>query len=49
MARCKIGIIVSLGKKLGTPLNTIEAGWKTNLEVRPEKDWEKLLGRAISK
>ena len=43
-----VNAIVSLGKKLGTPLNTIEAGWKTNLEVRPEKDWEKLLGRAIS-
>ena len=30
------------------PLNTIEAGWKTNLEVRPEKDWEKKIGRAVS-
>tara|TARA_E500000331_G_C17224032_1_gene699496 strand:+ start:911 stop:1732 length:822 start_codon:yes stop_codon:yes gene_type:complete len=30
------------------PLNTVEAGWKTNLEVRPEKDWEKKIGRAIS-
>ena len=30
------------------PLNTIEAGWKTNLEVRPEKDWEKDKGRAVS-
>ena len=30
------------------PLNTIEAGWETNLEVRPEKDWEKDKGRAVS-
>jgi len=30
------------------PLNTIEAGWQTNLEVRPEKDWEKDKGRAVS-
>ena len=22
--------------------------WKTNLKVRPEKDWEKLKGRAVS-
>ena len=28
-------------------LNTIEGGWKTNLKVRPEKDWEKLKGRAV--
>jgi nucleotide sugar dehydrogenase len=30
------------------PLNTVEAGWKTNLEVRPEKDWEADKGRAVS-
>ena len=29
-------------------LNTIEGGWKTNLEVRPERDWEKDKGRAVS-
>lgn len=27
--------------------NVLEGVWKTNLEVRPEKDWEKLKGRAI--
>jgi len=21
--------------------------WKTNLEVRPERDWEQLVGRAV--
>lgn len=29
-------------------LNTIEGGWKTNLEIRPERDWEKSKGRAVS-
>ena len=29
-------------------MNVIEGAWKTNLKVRPEKDWEQLLGRAIS-
>ena len=37
-----------MARELGTPLNTIEAGWKTNLEVRPEQDWNKLKGRAVS-
>jgi 3-hydroxyacyl-CoA dehydrogenase len=29
--------------------HTLEAAWKTNLRVRPEKDWEQLIGRAITK
>jgi hypothetical protein len=29
-------------------MHTIEGGWITNLEVRPEKDWEKMKGRAVS-
>ena len=29
-------------------LNTIIGGWKTNLEVRPEKDWERKVGRSVS-
>jgi len=28
--------------------NILEASWKTNLEVRPEKDWENLKGRAVT-
>ncbi len=30
------------------PVNVLMGAWQTNLKVRPEKDWEKLLGRAIS-
>jgi 3-hydroxyacyl-CoA dehydrogenase len=28
-------------------VNTIKGAWKTNLQVRPEKDWEQLKGRAV--
>jgi UDPglucose 6-dehydrogenase len=43
-----VNALVTLGKQLGTPMNTIEAGWKTNLEVRPEQDWNESKGRAVS-
>tara|TARA_B100000212_G_scaffold338421_1_gene314927 strand:- start:642 stop:1502 length:861 start_codon:yes stop_codon:yes gene_type:complete len=29
------------------PPNVLEGVWKTNLKVRPEKDWENLKGRAV--
>ena len=29
-------------------LNTIKGGWTTNLQVRPERDWEADKGRAVS-
>ena len=45
-----VNAITSLGRELGVPLNTIEAGWKTNLEVRPEQDWYDLgEGKAVTK
>ena len=45
-----VNAITSLGRKLGVPLNTLEAGWKTNLEVRPEQDWHDLgEGKAVTK
>ena len=28
-------------------IHTIKGAWATNLEVRPEKDWEELKGRAV--
>ena len=27
----------------------LETSWTTNLKQRPDKDWEQLLGRAITK
>ena len=45
-----VNAITSLGRELGVPLNTLEAGWKTNLEVRPEQDWHDLgEGKAVTK
>ena len=43
-----INALISLGKELKINLNVIEGAWKTNLSVRPKKDWEKLKGRAVS-
>ena len=43
-----INAFISLAKKNNINMNVLEAAWKTNLEVRPEKDWEKLKGRAVS-
>jgi hypothetical protein len=34
---------------LGLNLNVIEGAWETNLQFRPEKDWEKLEGRSVVK
>jgi len=33
--------------KAGVPANTLVGAWNTNLNVRPEKDWEELKGRAV--
>lgn len=43
-----VNALITLGKELDTPMNTLEAGWKTNLEVRPQEDWKDLKGRAVS-
>ena len=29
-------------------MNVLKGAWETNLKVRPERDWEKLKGRAVS-
>jgi len=43
-----IQAIISLGEELGIDMAVLKGAWKTNLKVRPEKDWEQLKGRAIS-
>jgi UDPglucose 6-dehydrogenase len=43
-----INALITLGKELGVNMNTLEAAWETNLEVRPEQDWKDLKGRAVS-
>jgi len=44
-----IQAMINLGKSLNLELETLNGAWKTNLNVRPEKDWEKLEGRAVVK
>ena len=44
-----IQAIINYGNELGLNMNTLKGAWNTNLEVRPERDWEKLEGRAIIK
>ena len=44
-----IQALISFGKQLNLELPTLEGAWETNLLVRPERDWEKLEGRAIVK
>jgi len=44
-----VNAIINFAKEHGVSMNTIEGGWNTNVEVRPERDWEKMEGRAVSK
>jgi nucleotide sugar dehydrogenase len=44
-----IQAMINLGESLGLKLETLSGAWETNLNVRPEKDWEKLEGRAVVK
>jgi len=44
-----INAMIYVSKKLGVDSMILNAAWKKNLEVRPEKDWEALIGRAVSK
>ena len=43
-----VNALLSFSKKHSLELNTILGGWKTNLQIRPEKDWEKKEGRSVS-
>ena len=42
-----IQALIKFSKSLNIDSKVLEAAWETNLKVRPEKDWEKLKGRAI--
>jgi nucleotide sugar dehydrogenase len=44
-----INAFMSMAEDLGIKIPTIKGAWETNLNVRPEKDWEKLEGRAVVK
>ena len=42
-----IQALISYGDSIGVDLSVLKGAWKTNLKVRPEKDWERLKGRAV--
>lgn len=39
--------LLHVATQLGVDAKVLKAVWAKNLEVRPEKDWEKLKGRAV--
>ena len=43
-----IQALIKFGDLNGVDMNVLKGAWKTNLHVRPERDWEKLKGRAVS-
>ena len=44
-----IQAFIEYSKSLGLEASVLQGAWQTNLTVRPERDWENLVGRAISK
>lgn len=43
-----VNALINFAKEINIELNSIKGGWITNLNVRPEKDWEKKYGRSVS-
>lgn len=43
-----IQALIKFGEQNKVDMNVLKGAWKTNLTVRPEKDWENLKGRAVS-
>ena len=43
-----INALIHFANEAGVAPLVLDAVWKKNLEVRPEKDWENLKGRAVS-
>ena len=44
-----INAMICVAQSMDVDPKVLKAAWQKNLEVRPERDWEKLIGRAISK
>jgi UDP-glucose 6-dehydrogenase len=42
-----INALIALAESLGVDPKVMKAAWAKNLEVRPEKDWEQMKGRAV--
>jgi UDPglucose 6-dehydrogenase len=44
-----LNALMVVAKSLGIDPKVMSGAWQKNLEVRPQRDWEKLGGRAVSK
>ena len=42
-----LNAMIKKAEELGVDPKVMRAVWAKNLEVRPERDWEKLIGRAV--
>jgi len=42
-----LNALLSVARRMDTSRAVLEGAWKTNLQVRPERDWEQLKGRAV--
>jgi UDPglucose 6-dehydrogenase len=42
-----INALIAVAFELGVDPKILRAAWEKNLEVRPERDWEKMKGRAV--
>jgi UDPglucose 6-dehydrogenase len=43
-----LNALIDLSKNIDINCKVLKAVWEKNLEVRPEKDWELLKGRAVT-
>ena len=43
-----LNALIKVAEELNTEPKVLKSVWEKNLEVRPEKDWEQLKGRAVS-
>ena len=43
-----INALISFAQSAGMNPTVLRSVWNKNLEVRPERDWEQLKGRAVS-
>lgn len=42
-----LNALIRVAEKMGVDPKMMRAAWEKNLEVRPEKDWEQMKGRAV--
>ena len=43
-----LNAMIKIADDLSVDTPVMDGAWKKNLEVRPERDWEQLIGRAVS-